>query len=227
MESVHLTDSAYEAMLSLNSKFEIPSDLDAQVHSQSAVGEQYITLLPRNDARRPLRDGDVIPRTALGTAGHQHLLDAANRGLQAIPQDNLKTMIDEADTAIGGLGPEISRIVQGSTALAIDARASRRVDDVIDQSGPLMDSQSQTADSIRGWAAHLATISGELRRMTPRSPACWTVPRRRSTRRSNSWNGYSRRCRSCWPTWSAWATSRSPTSRRWNSCWFCCPRASR
>ena len=63
VESVQLTDSGVEATLSLNSKYKIPSDLDAQVHSQSAVGEQYLTLLPRNDTSRPLRDGDVIPRS--------------------------------------------------------------------------------------------------------------------------------------------------------------------
>lgn len=165
VESVHLTDSGVQATLSLNSKYKIPSDLDAQVHSQSAVGEQYLTLLPRNETSRPLRDGDVIPRTRTSVPPDiNSLLDAANRGLQAIPQDNLKTMIDEADIAIGGLGPEIARIVQGSTTLALDARAHLdAMTTLIDQSGPLMDSQSQTADSVRGWAAHLATISGGLR----------------------------------------------------------------
>jgi phospholipid/cholesterol/gamma-HCH transport system substrate-binding protein len=169
VESVHLTDTGVEATLSLNSKYQIPSDLDAQVHSQSAVGEQYITLLPRNDTSRPLRDGDVIPRSRTSVPPDiNSLLDAANRGLQAIPQDNLKTMIDEADTAIGGLGPEISRIVQGSTALALDARTNLdALTTVIDQSGPLMDSQSQTADSVRGWAAHLATISGQFQAQNP------------------------------------------------------------
>jgi phospholipid/cholesterol/gamma-HCH transport system substrate-binding protein len=164
VESVHLTDSGVEATLSLNSKYKIPSDLDAQVHSQSAVGEQYITLLPRSDTARPLRDGDVIPRSRTSVPPDINgLLDAANRGLQAIPQDNLKTMIEEADAAIGGLGPEISRIVQGSTALALDARDNLdALTTVIDHSGPLMDSQSATADSVRGWAAHLATISGQL-----------------------------------------------------------------
>jgi len=164
VESVRLTDTGVEATLSLDSKYKIPSDLDAQVHSQSAVGEQYVTLLPRNDTSRPLREGDVIPRGRTSVPPDiNSVLDAANRGLQAIPQDDLKTMIDEADAAIGGLGPDISRIVQGSTALALDARTNlNALTTVIDQSGPLMDSQSATADSVRGWAAHLATISGQL-----------------------------------------------------------------
>ena len=55
-----LTDTGVAAVLSLKSGIAIPSDLDAQVHSQSAVGEQYVALLPRRDSS-PLRNGDVIP----------------------------------------------------------------------------------------------------------------------------------------------------------------------
>ena len=47
VKSVRLTDTGVAAVLSLKSDIDIPSDLDAQVHSQSAVGEQYVALLPR------------------------------------------------------------------------------------------------------------------------------------------------------------------------------------
>ena len=48
VEDVRLTDTGVEAVLSLKSEVNIPSDLDAEVHSQSAVGEQYVALLPRS-----------------------------------------------------------------------------------------------------------------------------------------------------------------------------------
>lgn len=48
IEDVRLTDDGVAATLVLRSNQKIPADLDAEVHSQSAVGEQYITLLPRN-----------------------------------------------------------------------------------------------------------------------------------------------------------------------------------
>ena len=60
VDSVRLTPTGVEAVLSLKSGVDVPSDLRAEVHSQSAIGEQYVALLPRGDAR-PLRDGDVIP----------------------------------------------------------------------------------------------------------------------------------------------------------------------
>ena len=163
VESVQLTDSGVSAVLSLKSDVDIPSDLEAQVHSQSAVGEQYVALLPRKDSS-PLKNGDVIPlnRTAV-PPDINSLLDATNRGLQAIPQANLKTAIDEAYTAVGGLGPEISRIVKGSTQLAIDARKNLdSLTTVIDESKPVLDSQTDTADSIYAWAAHMANITGQL-----------------------------------------------------------------
>jgi phospholipid/cholesterol/gamma-HCH transport system substrate-binding protein len=165
IEDVRLSDDGVEATLVLRSNQSIPADLDAEVHSQSAVGEQFIALLPRSGDGPTLQDGDVIPmdRTTVPTDVNT-LLDATNRGLQAIPGDNLKTAVDEAYIAIGGLGPEIQRFVKGSTALAIDSRANlNELTTLIDQSKPVLDSQTDTGDSIQAWASHLATISGQLR----------------------------------------------------------------
>jgi phospholipid/cholesterol/gamma-HCH transport system substrate-binding protein len=139
------------------------------VHSHSAVGEQYIALLPRNATAPPLKNGDVIPLSdATVPPDINSLLDATNRGLLAIPHDNLKTAIDESYTAVGGLGPEISRIVKGSTALATDARTNLdALTTLIDQSQPVLDSQSDTSGDIHAWAAHLATITDQLRTRDP------------------------------------------------------------
>lgn len=162
---VHLTGTGVVAVLSLRSDVPIPSDLDAEVHSVSSVGEQYVALSPRNGTSAPLKDGDVITvgRTSV-PPDINTLVEATNRGLQAIPRDNLKTVVDESYTAIGGLGPELSRFVQGSTALAIDARKDLdSVTALIDQSQPVLDSQTDTSDAISAWAAHLATVTDQLR----------------------------------------------------------------
>ncbi len=163
--AVHLTDTGVEAVLSLQSGVDIPSDLDAQVHSATAIGEQYVALLPRNGTSAPLKDGDVVTanRTSI-PPDINHLLDAANRGLQAIPHDDLNTVINESNTAFGGLGPEFSRFVKGSTALAIDARENiEAITSLIDNTKPVLDTQTDTSDAVAAWAAHLATITGELK----------------------------------------------------------------
>ncbi|WP_319456944.1 MULTISPECIES: MlaD family protein [unclassified Mycobacterium] len=165
VDKVDLTDTGVVAELSLKSGVDIPSDVKAEVHSQSAVGEQFVALLPRSGDGPPLKNGDVIPLSDTSVPPDINtLLGAANTGLEAIPQDNLKVAVDESYTAVGGLGPELSRLVKGSTTLSIDARANLdSLTALIDQSKPVLDSQTETSDSIDAWAAHLAAISDQLR----------------------------------------------------------------
>jgi phospholipid/cholesterol/gamma-HCH transport system substrate-binding protein len=164
VESVHLTNTGVEAVLSLKSGIDIPSDLIAQVHSQSAIGEQYVDLRPRNGTSPPLKNGDVIPLADTTVPPDVNsILAAVNTGLLAVPQGNLKTVIDESYTAVGGLGPELTRIVHGSTDLSIEARENLDpLIALIDQSQPVLNSQTNTSDSIQAWASHLATVTTEL-----------------------------------------------------------------
>ncbi|MGB3353301.1 MAG: MlaD family protein [Mycobacterium sp.] len=165
VDSVELTESGVEANLSLNSDVPIPADLIAEVRSQSAVGEQFVQLLPQSGDGPELRDGDVIPRDRSSVPVDVNtVLELTNTGLQAIPQDNLRTVVDEAYLAVGGLGPELRRLVSGSTQLAIDARADLdSLTTVIDDVRPILDSQIDTSGSIQAWAANLANVTGQLR----------------------------------------------------------------
>lgn len=164
VEDVHLTEQGVRAVLALKSDVTIPADLRVEVHSQSAVGEQYIALIPKTADGPPLRAGDVIPVSrAVVPPDVNNLLDAANRGLEAIPGDDLKTLVDESDAAFSGLGPELARIVRGSNSLAIDARRNLEpMMTLIDDGPAVLDSQTDTADSIQAWARHLAALTGQF-----------------------------------------------------------------
>jgi phospholipid/cholesterol/gamma-HCH transport system substrate-binding protein len=168
IESVRLTDTGVAAVLALKSGIDIPSDLDAAVHSQSAVGEQYVALLPRKDSR-PLKNGDVIPLGRVSVPPDlDTLLDSANKVMESMPRDNLKTVVDEASTAVSGLGPDIARLVTGASSLSIEAR--RNLDPLlalIDLSKPVLDAQTDSSDSVHAFAAHLADITGQLQRNDP------------------------------------------------------------
>lgn len=165
VEAVNLTDTGVVVELALRSGIAIPSDLEAEVHSTSAIGEQYVALLPRSADAPPLKSGDVIRVENTSTPPDiGPLLDAANRGLQAIPRDNVKTVIDESYTAVGGLGAELSRIVQGSTRLASDARKNLDpIVSLIDHAQPVLDSQAETAASINAWAGHVSDLTRQLK----------------------------------------------------------------
>lgn len=165
VDEVRLDDTGVLAVLSLKSGIDIPSDLSAEVHSQSSVGEQYVALLPRSSDGPELKEGDVIARDRTSVPPDiSELLNATNKGLDAIPGDNLQTAVNEASIAVGGLGPELSRLVKGSTSLAIDARENLdALTNLIDNSQPILNSQSETAGSIEAWAANLASVTQQLR----------------------------------------------------------------
>lgn len=169
VKSVDVTASGVRAVLAMRSGVTVPSDVQASVHSRSAIGEQYIELTPQpgkdGDHSRSLRAGDVIPAGRVDVpVDIGHLLDLTNRALQAIPRDNLRTVIDESNRAVAGLGPELSRIVDGSTALAI--AGGRTVDPLatlIDQSPPVLNSQVQTSGAIARWADRTAAIMAQFK----------------------------------------------------------------
>ena len=158
-----------QAVLSLKSDIAIPRDLTAAVHSRSAVGEQFLELTPHSgtvqDTGPKLRDGDVI---AVGKTQIPVdiglLLDTTNKALTAIPQDNLHTVVDEAAKAVAGLGPELSRLVDGGTALAIDAgKTTDSFSRLIDEFPPVASSQVRTSDSIATWARRVNAITSQVK----------------------------------------------------------------
>ncbi len=168
VSSIDVTPKGVRAILTLEKGSPIPGDVTASVHSRSAVGEQFLELNPRpgvTEDSPPLKNGDVI---AVGRVqvppDIANLLDAANRGLKAIPPDNLRTVIEEANKAVAGLGAELSRIVDGSTSLAIEAgKTIGPITTLIDQAPAVMESQVRTADSIAAWAAHMAAITSQFK----------------------------------------------------------------
>jgi phospholipid/cholesterol/gamma-HCH transport system substrate-binding protein len=176
VRSVDVTATGVRAVLTMNSAVPVPGPVTAAVHSRSAIGEQFLDLTPQDETAgrplrdgeaggRPLRDGDVIPVAQVRIPPDiATLLDATNRALTAIPRDDLRTVVEEANTAVAGLGPELARIIDGSAALAIEAGKARDpIAALIDQSAPVLDSQVRTADSIAAWAAHTASITGQLK----------------------------------------------------------------
>src|SRR5271169_6955460 len=85
--AVGLTPHGAKATLSLDTSPKIPADLQAEVRSISAVGEQYVDLRPRTDSPPYLRDGSVI---AAGDATIPQpvgpLLDQTRALLNSIPK---------------------------------------------------------------------------------------------------------------------------------------------
>jgi phospholipid/cholesterol/gamma-HCH transport system substrate-binding protein len=171
VSDVSLThDHSVEARLRLNDDTPVPYNVTATVKSVSAVGEQYVDLVPPADpSKKLLRNGSRIDRshTAISqdVAG---LLRAAQDLVNSLDQSRLKDLLREAFTAFDGSGPELARLIQ-SARLLIEEANNNAADTtaLIDQAGPFLDAQIRSGDNITSLADGLARFSTQVRQADP------------------------------------------------------------
>ncbi|MBO0855380.1 MAG: MCE family protein [Nocardia sp.] len=166
VDRVNLTPAGVDAKLSINSEYKIPSDVRAEVHSVSAIGEQYVDLIPAPGAGGGnLYDGSVIPvqhTTLPQDVGA--MLDQADRLLSSVADTKLRELIDEAFTAFNGTGPDLQRFIDSASLLVQEANKNAdATKDLINKIGPLLDTQNRTSSSVRAWTKNLATLTDQLR----------------------------------------------------------------
>jgi phospholipid/cholesterol/gamma-HCH transport system substrate-binding protein len=158
---VEPTQRGARATMSIDNGYQIPTDASANVHSVSAVGEQYLDLVSTSNRGPYLRNGQTITRSTvpsqIGPA-----LDAADRALAVLPKDKVASLLYETSQAVGGLGPSLQRLVDAAQAIAHDFRGSiDDIDDIIARSAPIIDSQVNSGDTIGRWAANLNTLAAQ------------------------------------------------------------------
>lgn len=170
VKDVVLTDEGVDAKLSIDSDYKIPADVDAWVRSVSAIGEQYVDLVPVDNPRGGnLSDGSVIPvqRTKL-PQDVGSLLDQTDRLLSSVADTRLRQVIDEAFRAFNGAGPDLQRFIDSASLLVQEAQNNTEpTKELLDQLGPLLDTQIESDAAIRSWTADLATVTDTLRAHDP------------------------------------------------------------
>lgn len=161
VNSVEPSETGARVEMDIYDRYKIPSDATANVHSVSAVGEQFIDLTSESGGGTYFAPGDTITKATV-PAEVGPALDAAERGLAVLPKEKIGTLLDEAATAFGGLGPSLQRLVDSTQAIAGDFRANLDpVNDIIENSGPIIDSQVNSGDAISRWAANLNTLAAQ------------------------------------------------------------------
>lgn len=158
---VEPTEHGALATMSIDSGYKIPIDASANVHSVSAVGEQYLDLVSTENPGKYFSPGQTIMKgtvpSEIGPA-----LDTANRGLAALPKEKIGLLLDETAQSVGGLGPALQRLVDSTQAIAGDFRTHvADINDIIEHSGPILDSQVDSADEIERWARNLNTLAAQ------------------------------------------------------------------
>ncbi|MDV3129326.1 virulence factor Mce family protein [Mycobacterium sp. 21AC1] len=170
VESVGLAPDGVVARMRLNSNTAIPNNVTATVKSVSAVGEQYVDLVPpENPSSDKLRNGGTIDqqntRVGQDIAG---LLHEADTLVSSIGNSRLQDLLRETFKAFNGSGPELARLIESARLLIDEANANYgQTTQLIDQAGPFLDAQIQSGDNIRSLADGLARLTGEVAHADP------------------------------------------------------------
>ncbi|MGB7358695.1 MAG: MCE family protein, partial [Mycobacterium sp.] len=168
--AVTVSDDGVGAQMRINSDAKLPANVTATVKSVSAVGEQYVDLVPPHDpASALLHDGSRIDRqqTAIGQdiAG---LLQAADALVSSVGSSRLQDLLRETFKAFNGSGPELARLIQSARLLVDEANASwPETSQLIDQAGPLLEAQIRSGNDIKSLADGLARLTTEVRHADP------------------------------------------------------------
>lgn len=159
-----------DAVLRLDSGTPVPAASTATVKSASAIGEQYVELIPIPGAETsPLHDGSRISRdhTALSqdVAG---MLKEAEKLVDSISESRLRDLLRETFKAFDGSGPDLARLIESSRLLVDEANAhTPETIALINQAGPFLDSQIRSGDDIKRLADGLARFTGNVRSADP------------------------------------------------------------
>jgi phospholipid/cholesterol/gamma-HCH transport system substrate-binding protein len=159
-----VTDTGVSAELKIGEDWEVPADVEAHVHNRSAVGEQYVDLVPRSDSSTFLAAGDVIVRDRTTTPLDESVLLAdTDEFARSVPLDDLRTVVTEMGAAFSRTGPDLERILDGSDQLM--AAATEHLPGTISllESGEtVMRTQNEQISDIRSFARDLAAFFGAL-----------------------------------------------------------------
>jgi len=170
VESVGLNPNGVTAEMRLNSGTPIPSNVTATVKSVSAVGEQYIDLVPPDSlATTKLHNGSRIERqnTRIGQ-DIAELLKRAEALVNSLGNTKLRELLHETFIAANGSGPELARLIESARLLVDEANADYpQVSQLIDQAGPLLQAQIRAGADIKSLSDGLARFTSEVRQADP------------------------------------------------------------
>ena len=160
--AVALTANGAKATLSLGTSPRIPANLQADVLSVSAVGEQYVDLRPRTDSAPYLHNGSVIAmRDTTIPQAVGPMLDQLNALIKSMPKNKTRPIARRVVPSLqrSRIRPGIVDPTRRRESLRDANSVVERTRALTEDSGPLLDSQAKTADSVRTWARSLAGIS--------------------------------------------------------------------
>jgi len=166
---VVLSRTGVKAIVVLEADVDVPSDVQAAVHNRSAVGEQYLDLVPNPSKgvtrTSVLKDGDRIARAATSVpVAEEELIGNLDAFVASVPRDDLRTVVNELGAGFVGTGDDLRRIIDGSSKLLDRATTSLPASlQLTTDALKVLQTQADGAEQIKQSASGYRQVFGTVR----------------------------------------------------------------
>lgn len=167
---MRLTPNGLEVDLHIDSSApKIPSDLKASVADRSAVGEQYVNLVPSTDAGPFLTDGSIIQQNQTNTPlPTQNLLTNLDGLAASVPVQSLRTTVDELDNAFNGTGTSLQKLLDSVADFTTAAQNQLpQTTQLLDNSDTVLHTQNVESDALISFSGSLQKLAAQLKTSDP------------------------------------------------------------
>lgn len=162
---MEIAEEGIVVTMSLRREYDVPANARAEIHSRSAVGEQYVDLVPSaKGTGDQLADGATIPVGRTSTPVEiGPLLDRVGALADSLPKDDLNVLLHETSAALHGRKDDLAGLIDDSgrflSAAEADLGPTRRLlRDLEPLAGAVVDSGSNLDRAMKDLAAVSATI---------------------------------------------------------------------
>jgi phospholipid/cholesterol/gamma-HCH transport system substrate-binding protein len=167
IRALTLRDGSVLVTAGVDPQVELPARVEASIRRRSAVGEPYIDLEPRGEdalAGPLLEDGSHVPiehtRVSLS---YQEVFSSASELLEALPVEDLGTIVSELAVALEGREPTMRELnADAHQALTSFAERSDLLDEVAVEATALAALVADLAPSLTDGLDDTALLTAEL-----------------------------------------------------------------
>jgi len=161
---LEVSDDGAVATLRIKDGVDIPTGATAELHSTSAIGEQYVDLVAGGADAPFLGDGGKIPRErAIEMPQITPVLNSLNRLLASVPRQRTRRVLSQIGNGLGGRSEDLGGIIDSSQQLLAEAQASiDATTSLVAALRPVLSTQADVGASTRDYAKALSDLTGTL-----------------------------------------------------------------
>lgn len=156
--------------LSIDEDVEIPHDgTEARVMFKSAVGEQFVDLLPESDNPPYFENGDEIPMTQTSIpVSTQELLVTVEAVLRGVPPKSLKAVVDSLGEGLEGRGQDIGILLESMADIAeVFAERTPEIESILDRGTEVGAAFLASREDFAAAVRELVTVTESLAASIP------------------------------------------------------------